>query len=179
MRKSRLTCGRDHDHTMSDSDDRGALVGEQSVSIVTPASVHSTQQASAPPTEPAAVHPISKPVNPDAPSLLTLPGEIRNGVYEALFKSESPVILTYEEYDNDWCRLASTVIWKGISLLVTCKQIHSEAAESAYSNNTFVFSQGHHMSTNDRTRAAADWMKSIGQEATLVKSVHIECGAPD
>jgi hypothetical protein len=79
--------------------DRGALVDEQSLSTFTRVSATSSQQSSAALMAPAAARPISKPAN----SLLTLPGEICNGIYEALFKSESPLILAYRELENDWC----------------------------------------------------------------------------
>jgi hypothetical protein len=97
VRKSRLTYGRDN--TMGD---RGALVDEQSLSNFMRASASSSQQSSAALMAPAAARPISKPANSDAHSLLTLPGEICNGIYEALFKSESPLILAYRELENDW-----------------------------------------------------------------------------
>jgi hypothetical protein len=66
------------------------------------------------------------------------------------------------------------VFWGGVSLLSTYKQIHSEAAGIAYPQDTFAVTQGDSTDLESRIRWASGWLESMGQEATLVKSVHID-----
>jgi hypothetical protein len=115
---------------------------------------------------------ISSPAEPSAPSFLSaLPPEIRNGVYEALFKRDRPVLLhdakIYHKYlsdvedrsdfgaQNDSVNDTQFVNAKlhaedqefhqglknSIALLRTCRQIYHEAAGVLYGSNVYRFPQ--------------------------------------
>jgi hypothetical protein len=89
---------------------------------------------------PPAAHPVSRPANPDAPSLLILPGEIRNGIYESFFKLDQPILRTFTcPGDGPLIPSSRSTVFRGISLLSTCQQIFNEAFGILYTHNTFLF----------------------------------------
>jgi hypothetical protein len=116
---------------------------------------------------------MSSPADPDAPSFLSnLPPEIRNAIYELLFKRDEPVLLhdpeawqitapSPSDYDSDdWAKsirdfderfeaeIGSDAEFKhdsheGLSLLLSCRQVYHESIGVFYSDNTFVVSRAH------------------------------------
>ncbi|KAI4673971.1 uncharacterized protein J4E88_008438 [Alternaria novae-zelandiae] len=113
----------------------------------------------------------SHPADPSEPSFLDRPGEIRNLIYEQLFKRAEPILLHNTDayhavepkrrnYDTDEGFHALTArfetelesrigaadefthdFYLGLPLLLVCRQIYHEAASVFYSDNTFVFSR--------------------------------------
>ncbi|KAF1851533.1 uncharacterized protein K460DRAFT_298660 [Cucurbitaria berberidis CBS 394.84] len=115
---------------------------------------------------------MSSLADPAAPSFLTtLPPEIRNGIYEILFKREEPVLLhnaeayhviepprehypldtlfqdAMDEYHETFeTEIGGDVDFKhnfheGLSMLRSCRQVYHEAAGIFYGENTFIFSR--------------------------------------
>ena len=114
----------------------------------------------------------SSPVDPEKASFLTkLPAEMRNIIYELLFKKDEPVLLHntkafhpkeptqlewphaedysrhkriyFETYEEDagLDEEFSHNFCDGINLLLTCRQLHNEASGVLYSQNTFIISR--------------------------------------
>lgn len=118
-----------------------------------------------------AARPMSKPEDPDASSFLTLPGEIRNAVYEILFKKEEDIFLISRTESID------DVIWTpipGVNLLASCQQVFGEAVGLLYSNNTFTILAPTHQSPTSLIRRAADWLTGNGHFSVLVRRVQFE-----
>ena len=114
----------------------------------------------------------SSPANPGKASFLTiLPAEMRNLIYELLFKKDEPVLLHnskafhpkeptqlewphaedysrhkkdyFESYERDagLDEEFSHNFCNGINLLLTCHQLHDEASGVLYAQNTFIISR--------------------------------------
>ncbi|KAI4640444.1 hypothetical protein J4E93_008650 [Alternaria ventricosa] len=113
----------------------------------------------------------SHPADPSEPSFLDRPGEIRNLIYEQLFKRAKPILLHNTDayhavepkrrnYETDQEFYALTTRFDtefesrigaddefthdfhlGLPLLLVCRQVYHEAASVFYSDNTFVFSR--------------------------------------
>jgi hypothetical protein len=109
----------------------------------------------------------SNPIDPGVPSFLTiLPAEIRNSVYEILFKRDEPVLLHNTEAYHEKCpqefhmtayefkyfheTFESEIgqdeefrhnLQEGLSLLRSCRQIYHEAAGILYGQNAFIISR--------------------------------------
>lgn len=80
--------------------------------------------------------PVSQPARSDTPSFLDLPAEIRNSVYDFLFKFDTELRLKCCGRPDISQAAAAPV--QGIALLSTCRQIHEEATTILYSQNTFA-----------------------------------------
>lgn len=117
-------------------------------------------------------HPVSQPIDKDEPSLITLPGEIRNAIYEELLVHEEPIIAADE---NDTMPASKPTLRLGTALLATCRQIHSEASPCFYSSNVFLASSisvEHPAST--LIDWIAEWLKKIGTQAKHVRSITLD-----
>ncbi|KAF2029458.1 hypothetical protein EK21DRAFT_89707 [Setomelanomma holmii] len=111
--------------------------------------------------------PESKPVNSNSPSLLTLPGEIRNSIYKALYIRSEPMRVV---------QARSHV--PGINLIATCQQTASEATPFLYTRNSFlVTAVGPDGYVEHLTSTAGKWLLSIGSQIVLVQSILIDTNA--
>jgi len=125
----------------------------------------------------SAARPSSRPADPNRPSFLDLAGELRNGVYEALFKVEGEITVTCRGRPNSF---SSIVV--GIALLATCRQIYSEAVGVLYTQNTFLITceESDLFEHDDRDlhegtiALASNWLSDIGRPALLVRSLLID-----
>lgn len=111
---------------------------------------------------------VSSPADPNEPSFLNLPAEIRNRIYELLFTRDEPVLLhnakAYhaippqaphhpyrneltaafdDEYENeiDQGQLFVHDFRTVTPALLVCRQVYAEAVGYLYNNNTFMFSR--------------------------------------
>lgn len=116
--------------------------------------------------------PISQPINPDAPSLLTLPGEVRNAVYEAIFVYDDPIQvhannISYLDYH-------SGIIVAGTALFQSCHQIQHEATGVFYARNVFrlVLLKGA-FGRGDFTWAMA-WLCMVGKQPSSLRVVQFD-----
>jgi hypothetical protein len=96
---------------------------------------------------------VSRPSNPEEPSFITsLPPEIRNRIYDVLFKRDVPVMLyadpdafrMQEQYECDSVFCSSRCgsyhqFATSVNLFKTCRQVYTEAAGVLYGANHFIF----------------------------------------
>jgi hypothetical protein len=113
----------------------------------------------------------SRPADPSEPSFLDRPGEIRNLIYDQVFKRGEPILLhnidayhavepkrmihdTDEDFNDAIARFDTDFessigaddefahgLHFGLPLLLACRQIYHEAASVFYGDNTFIFSR--------------------------------------
>ncbi|KAI4640450.1 hypothetical protein J4E93_008656 [Alternaria ventricosa] len=149
----------------------------------------------------------SRPADPSAVSFLTtLPAEIRNCVYELLFKREDPVLLHnadvyhashpfrgaledyYSEYEDGVGKDEAFRhdFHEGLALLSSCRQIHDEASGILYGGNTFIFSRLFDEEDCDELNSheeysqvdyAAKWLNEIETQFNRLKKVVIDVNA--
>ncbi|KAI4923732.1 uncharacterized protein J4E92_007706 [Alternaria infectoria] len=149
----------------------------------------------------------SSPTNPSAISFLTkFPPEIRNCVYELLFKREDPVLLHnadvyhashpfrgaledyYSEYEDGVGKDEAFRhdFHEGLALLSSCRQIHDEASGVLYGGNTFIFSRLFDEEDCDELNSheeysqvdyAAKWLNDIETQFNRLKKVVIDVNA--
>jgi hypothetical protein len=133
--------------------------------------------------KPATAPVISRPIDLGTVSILTLPAEIRNAIYEALF-CRGELLLLYERTEDD-VPLRPAPQTHGIAALLTCRQIHEEASPFLYSRNTIVFAvkeykhdiNKHNINCTafyDLPSATFNWLTHIGQQRGRVRSVVID-----
>ncbi|KAI4622702.1 uncharacterized protein J4E87_006269 [Alternaria ethzedia] len=131
--------------------------------------------------------------DPGAPSILTtLPPEIRNRIYEYLFKRDGPVILDDGQVHRelwDWLHVIHFThggverqvrnedlcnVFAGCTdLLLSCRQVYHEAVGILYSQNTFFFSQFLH----NQMHFTCTWLSRIGSHYQLLSRVSIDAHA--
>jgi len=128
--------------------------------------------------------------DPGAPSILTtLPPEIRNRIYEYLFKRDGPILLNDDQGRLDpWTRNYVTHSTHGgaeqqdsdgdfcqgfhgcVGLLLSCRQIYHEAVGILYGENMFLFSQA----LTNQLASACTWLASIGSHYQLLSRVRVD-----
>lgn len=150
---------------------------------------------------------MSKPINPDAPSFpTTFPAEIRNAVYQVLFKREGPIeVMDPEEYraapawyddrddNSDWGEeeesemIASTEEYEkrnlydfgpGIALLRVSRQIYHEAVGILYAGNSFCVTVPDHRHNRDMDQiaTAARFCQAIESNLAHMSTLDIDIG---
>ena len=158
---------------------RNATANDQSQGVMTQPELAaaSTQGAIATPSSA-----ISSPADLSKCSLLTLPGELRNRIYDFLFQTDERkhLAMLLECTKNNTYRYAMRLSVPGICVLRTCKQIHSEAAARLYCTTKFIASLDL-MSAGmccDNLRmlvgAAASWLDCLGRNIDWLQSLHID-----
>jgi hypothetical protein len=115
---------------------------------------------------------LSKPANPSSRSFLTLNGEIRNSVYEALFCVEGDIKMVFDGYNCDTRHSGTTTI-SGTSFLLSCRQVYTEAAGVLYGANVIAFSESDGCYSEIPCKKAADWLAKIGANACSVNCLII------
>ena len=114
----------------------------------------------------------SHPINPEAPSLLTtIPGEVRNAIFEALFELGHPITISRDRYayGDSSCYQSRDV--RGIALLRTCRKIHEEVIGILYSRNIFCVKDDPR--TADPIHWAIGWLDDIGRQSSYVRHLQI------
>lgn len=112
-----------------------------------------------------------KPIDPAAPSLLTLPGEIRNGRYEALFKYNDTIWIVRS--NTSTVRRGPTKV-RGSALLVTCQQVYLEYIGIFYTRNRFLLTGALIARDSSDIDWAMKWFDDIERHLTLVRRVSID-----
>lgn len=119
---------------------------------------------------------------PRAKSFVDLPPEVRNRVYDSLFRFTEYAIIKPKSYlycNEEEVRKGSgkPTSCAGINLLGTCRAIHQEAASVLYSGNTYyVLVPLSETMLVERwsTNAAETWFSDIGQHYSLLRNVNID-----
>jgi hypothetical protein len=131
--------------------------------------------------------------NPLAPSILTtIPPEIRNQIYDHLYKRDAPVLLldgcAYGEGLRRRLRNRELIrehhgiensikdedfhhgFGNCVGLLLSCRQVYHEAVGILYGQNIFLFAQF----LSFQQGFAGKWLSSIGSHYKLLSRVHME-----
>ncbi|KAI4680341.1 uncharacterized protein J4E84_007989 [Alternaria hordeiaustralica] len=142
----------------------------------------------------------SGPADPRAPSILTtLPPEIRNRIYEYIFKRDRPVLLhdgharlSELRQGLSWIAqdqadpLLGGIVERNVQredfhhdfdgyvgLLLSCRQVYHEAVGILYGGNTFLFSRA----LTNHLKSACGWLTDIGSHYQLLSRVQIDADA--
>lgn len=84
----------------------------------------------------------------DASPLGTLPGELRNRIYELVLVKPTPIVLDFSIAGTKWPTGLDT---NALALTATCKQIRGESVHLFSSRNTFVLDLGDNRDMYGRT----------------------------
>jgi len=116
----------------------------------------------------------SHPINPEAPSLLTtIPGEVRNAIFEALFDLGHPITISRDRYAYGYSSCYQSRDVRGIALLRTCRQIHEEITGILYSRNIFCLSLADDPYNAEPIPWAMNWLVDIGRPSSAVRHLQI------
>ncbi|KAI4962438.1 hypothetical protein J4E86_001473 [Alternaria arbusti] len=116
--------------------------------------------------------PVSHPTDPDVPSLVTLPGEVRNAIYEALFIREDPIQIHANSFDPLGYHSGSVVL--GTALLQSCRQIQYEATGIFYARNVFQLVLPVSTDDEDGLVWAMDWLRIIGKQPSFLCVIQLD-----
>jgi hypothetical protein len=140
----------------------------------------------------------SSPTDPAKLSFLTtFPPEIRNVIYEFLYKRNDPVLLTKFLLHNDDDSSVEFRHGFGAALLflLSCRQVYHEAIGIFYGNNTWMFTRpvntiepetGALLSNSlfldqdepeQQKNHAPQWLLGIGSNTNYVRNVLVDCDA--
>ncbi|KAI4640425.1 hypothetical protein J4E93_008631 [Alternaria ventricosa] len=122
----------------------------------------------------------SQTSNPAATSLLTIPAEIRNQIYEYVLVDDRPIVIV----DNADDSAIKTSSFSGSPAIIqTCRQIYHEAIGVLYGQNVFRFEyrilvhkRGRILSPIDAYRK---WTRDIGSSLSKLRTVAIRMDMPD
>ena len=127
----------------------------------------------------------SAAADPSARSFLTtLPPEIRNRIYEYVFKSDEPVLprdghVFLERFRHEYSiDCGQRVVEKGfrhglsgcVGLLLSCRQVYHEAVGILYGQNHFMVS----LCPSQQANSTCKWLVSIGSNYELLSRVSID-----
>ena len=122
---------------------------------------------------------LSASANPGALSFLSLPGEVRNRVYELLVPTNEEIEITRRARDTPTSVVSSlrsnfllSRKAKCVSLFSSCRQIYHESISLLLSSNTWVLSVGDNWYATEATNLVA-WMEILGSSATMLRKVII------
>ncbi|KAI4615846.1 hypothetical protein J4E80_006265 [Alternaria sp. BMP 0032] len=120
--------------------------------------------------------PVSHPIDPNAPSFLNLPGEVRNAIYEALFIHEYPIQIHAKNINRLGYHSGyrSDSIISGTALLQSCCQIQHEATGVLYARNVFRLRLPEDADERSGTIWAMDWLRIIGKQASSLRVIQLD-----
>lgn len=136
-------------------------------------------------------------MTPTTPSFLDLIPELRNAVYELLFKSGSAVVISPrihsapdDECTDVACRQDPTSTYfvhgfqHSLALLRCCRQINREASGVLYGSNVFVVAAPEHPRAGRaaglhwrHVEHAAMWLSGLGHQQSRLAKVAVDVGA--
>jgi hypothetical protein len=115
----------------------------------------------------------SHPIDPQSPSLLTVPGEVRNAILEALFELNRPIVISPSDGTSNSSSDYQSSDIRGVALLRTCRQIHQEATGILYNRNIFCLAEEHYGTPGSTIQWGMDWLQDIGKHSSYVRHVQI------
>jgi len=122
----------------------------------------------------------SQTSNPAATSLLTIPAEIRNQIYEYVLVDDRPIVIV----DNADDSVIKTSSFSGSPAIIqTCRQIYHEAIGVLYGQNVFRFDYRilhlQHGKILTPIDAYRKWTRDIGSSLSNLRTVTIRMDMPD
>ena len=120
--------------------------------------------------------PVSHPIDPNAPSLLNLPGEVRNAIYEALFIREDPIQIHAKNINRLGYHSGyrSESIISGTTHLQSCRQIQHEATGVLYARHVFRLVLPASTDDEDGLIWAMDWLRIIGKQSAYLRVIQLD-----
>jgi hypothetical protein len=115
----------------------------------------------------------SHPIDLQSPSLLTVPGEVRNAILEALFELNRPIVISPSDGTSNSSSDYQSSDIRGVALLRTCRQIHQEATGILYNRNIFCLAEEHYGTPGSTIEWGMDWLQDIGKHSSYVRHVQI------
>jgi hypothetical protein len=123
----------------------------------------------------------SSAAEPKKLSFLSLPGEVRNIVYDMFFRGPNQVQL---ERSGDGHRPVhhdfKQSISNGLPLLLLCRQVYHEAAAVLLSGNDFIVTMPERFifefrdTDVEQATFAAQWLRTLGSGTSMLRKVHID-----
>jgi hypothetical protein len=136
------------------------------------------------PTLPTIITGKSKAADPSRLSLLDLPGEIRNRIYDYAFKYDQAIrVIGPYSYEGRWSRPdyeGSQVYRAPLTVFLTCRQIYQEAVSRFLSKNTFVFSKiskRHDPVGKFINLLVPRWLGNLGGQTRFMRKLTIDLDA--
>lgn len=123
--------------------------------------------------------------DPGAASLLGIPPELRNQIYEYLLVDPQSVTIGAELHDDN--TISTVNDFAGSSAIIhTCRQIYHEALGILYGQNVFRFQWSVHRAkvlpfpiiVADPVKTYKDWVYDIGSRLSVLRTVTIDTGVP-
>jgi len=125
----------------------------------------------------------SLPVNPAAPSLVTLPVELRNAIFEEFCIAPGVFVLEKPRHPADTECNNTPAIKKGmpdicvLPLLQSCRQIYYEVSAMFYQGNHFRVVEfdikHHHGHVQALMHSVGLWLQQLGSQLSLLRYVSI------
>ena len=115
---------------------------------------------------------------PDKHSILELPGELRNQIYQYITKSPSPLQVRYRglgPYENRLYLRLNGQLRIPINLFLSCRTLYHEAASSFYSNNTYTLKPDNTQEThNSYIEIASIFIVRLGSQAPWLSKMELD-----
>ncbi|CAN9323193.1 unnamed protein product [Alternaria alternata] len=119
-----------------------------------------------------------------AASLLGIPPELHNQIYEYLLV-DRPSVTIKAEIDENYENISRISDFAGSTAIIhACRQIYHEALGILYGQNVFRFQwsvhrgNGHATIVADPFKACMDWVYDIGTCLSIVRTITIDMGVP-
>lgn len=117
---------------------------------------------------------VSTSTDPTKKWFFDLSPELRNQIYETLFKPALPRHLVHcynHEVSQDSAALGLRSSSSGVNVLRTCKQVHAEAEPYLYRNTVILASASR--SCHQLMTITATWLKEVGHNIAKSGAVYI------
>ncbi|KAI2481353.1 hypothetical protein Ptr902_07148 [Pyrenophora tritici-repentis] len=129
---------------------------------------------------------MSTPTNPAAPHFLTLPAEVRNLIYEHLFRTYEKIEIHPRDEEATSGFSGPTPLTQPpifffskadcISLFVSCRQVYHESTSLLLHSNTWIIPRVYpawYQRPRSQMTDLADWIEKLGSSATMLRKVVI------
>ncbi|KAI4920876.1 hypothetical protein J4E85_008991 [Alternaria conjuncta] len=127
----------------------------------------------------------SKSADPEKPSILDLPGELRNQIFAYLVTFPFPVNVEFGTHYRMFLRRAdrlrfATWLFPPIDLFRSCRTLYREAGTMLYSNNTFLFSRYFPNEHNEQDLPGSlveiprEFFSRLGSQAHWLRSIVLD-----
>ncbi|KAI4610611.1 hypothetical protein J4E83_008225 [Alternaria metachromatica] len=124
----------------------------------------------------------SKPADPRKHSLVTLPAELRNKIFEDLVEFSEPIKVTFRrhfEYSSEHISFSLDPEHQHQrSLLLTCRTIYSDVASAFYANNKFLIAPDSYQYSQRSQMTVAEvavlFLQRLGSQVHWIRKVILD-----